>query len=411
MSFDHKIKKYINSLPKSFTFEKLISDTGTYGTVLKVIDNDSGESRAIKFYKNQSFKDRSQEIFNVEAIREIAASRQIGDINGVIFSKVHFLEPDSQCVLEMPYVQNTLQAYNYTSVATKIATINWIMPQLLQTLASIHRQGLIHNDIKLDNILIDMKRKMSFLIDFGLSGKPSLLNCCIEYCFPVNFRPFEVEMGSKYHDSKADIWALGVSCLYFIYKILFANYADLFSRIPSMKSELPINTPELIATQNIYFDVEYMNRPSITREIPDNMKSMFRDMLNLDPRKRLSAVELLNKYYKIKIPLLSKRSNRVLVLPNVNKQVTELVTRIIPNYIIMINDELYDLVVKEVVKLYHRVDKLQLYDDETNVCICLYIVHMLYDSIVDNSKIKNKSEFKTKVINVMSHLNYDLYVY
>ncbi len=44
-----------------------------------------------------------------------------------------------------------------------------IFQRICQTVGKIHDLGIVHRDIKLENILIDAESKIPFVIDFGLS--------------------------------------------------------------------------------------------------------------------------------------------------------------------------------------------------------------------------------------------------
>lgn len=66
-----------------------------------------------------------------------------------------------------------------------------IFYQLLRTIRYLHSQGVVHRDIKAENIMIDQEDNIK-LIDFGLSKKsmPSKDNCLKTFCgSPPYFAP------------------------------------------------------------------------------------------------------------------------------------------------------------------------------------------------------------------------------
>lgn len=90
-----------------------------------------------------------------------------------------------------------------------------IVAQLLSALLAIHSQGILHRDVKLDNVFISPSGHVT-LIDFGLAtffGSKTLLDeavGCINYASPSllrlvnNSTPYAPEMGHS------DLWALAV---------------------------------------------------------------------------------------------------------------------------------------------------------------------------------------------------------
>lgn len=87
--------------------------------------------------------------------------------------------------------------------------IEWIcnvMFQILSALSWVHRLGLVHNDIKCDNIMITPEGAV--LIDFGCAFYLRLVgNSVIPYGTPCNQAPEVSEGVIDYH---RDTWALGI---------------------------------------------------------------------------------------------------------------------------------------------------------------------------------------------------------
>lgn len=107
-----------------------------------------------------------------------------------------------------------------------------VFEQLLQAVAYIHRRGLVHNDIKPENILITRTDNDVKLIDFGLSDSDAYylartLGCTRAYASP------ELMARDKDIDARSDIYSLGV-----VMKEIFGNrYSRISSRCLNTKKE------------------------------------------------------------------------------------------------------------------------------------------------------------------------------
>lgn len=107
-----------------------------------------------------------------------------------------------------------------------------IFSQLLQAVDYIHRSGLVHNDIKPDNIMITNSGNDVKLIDFGLADNDAhylarTLGCTKAYASP------ELLVRDKNIDARSDIYSLGK-----IMKELFGNrYSRIVARCLQERKE------------------------------------------------------------------------------------------------------------------------------------------------------------------------------
>lgn len=97
-----------------------------------------------------------------------------------------------------------------------------VFKQLLQAVAYIHRSGLVHNDIKPDNIMVTRSGNDVKLIDFGLADNDAYyltrtIGCTKAYASP------ELLAQDKNIDTRSDIYSLG--------KIMKELFGNRYSRI------------------------------------------------------------------------------------------------------------------------------------------------------------------------------------
>lgn len=138
--------------------------------------------------------------------------------------------------------------YNQFSTIQKTFFVN-LFYQCAKLLSIIHRAGIVHGDIKPDNILIRedtnfninhperCKNFKVYLIDFGLSGKHMIgvgTGGTVPYCHPECKNITDITKTSKYKwkilDVKHDCWSLG---LCFLTMYIYHNFYSYYYRYPT----------------------------------------------------------------------------------------------------------------------------------------------------------------------------------
>ena len=178
---------------------------GSFGSVIKCVDHKTGQFVAIKMLK---FSKKANKELKLEM--EILKHLQLEGENHHIIKYIDFFLFRGFFCIVMELLSESLSSYIKHSPSKKLTSheqIFSITKQMCCALLFMHNSGVIHCDIKPDNILFTNQRKTSIrLIDFGCScyeGKT-----IYSYIQTRYYRAPEVVLNLDY-DSKIDIWSLG----------------------------------------------------------------------------------------------------------------------------------------------------------------------------------------------------------
>jgi len=150
----------------------------------------------------------------------------------------------------------------------------FVLGQLAGGLAFLHSQGIIHRDMKLENVLVAAERRERPLVlytvkitDFGLSKAVGA--GFSEARSTVGTRPYTAPevLAEDSHDCSSDLWCLGV----LVFVLLAGHFP--FSKIPTQQEEMQLLVSKLK-----------------TSEIG---KSVLLRLLQLEPRQRVDLETLL----------------------------------------------------------------------------------------------------------------------
>ena len=198
--------KFVEGEHIGYRYEQVaILGHGSFGSVVKCIDHKTGQFVAIKTLRNTK---KVQEELKLEM--QILKHLQMNGENSHIAKYIDFLVFRGFFCIVMELLSESLSSAIRNSQAKKIAKeslVYCISRQLAYCIQFIHNAGVIHCDIKPDNILFTNFRKTSVrLIDFGCSCYEG--QTIYSYIQTRYYRAPEIVLNLDYN-TKIDIWSLG----------------------------------------------------------------------------------------------------------------------------------------------------------------------------------------------------------
>ncbi|WVF66644.1 hypothetical protein IAT40_001385 [Kwoniella sp. CBS 6097] len=187
------------------------------------------------------------------------------------------------CLMEGPRVWIIMELAEGGSIRTlsraqplKELHICLIMREVLQALAALHKNGVIHRDLKAANVLLTISPPRILLCDFGVAAllQSSTSKRSTFVGTPYWMAP-EVVTEGRLYDSKADIWSLGITLLEMAYGEPPMS-GQPAARAVMMLSDRKMRAPKL--------EGDHWSR---------DMREFVTGCLNEEPSDRLGAEELL----------------------------------------------------------------------------------------------------------------------
>lgn len=166
-------------------------------------------------------------------------------------------------------------------VSEQIAKV--IFKQVIEGLKYIHNKKIVHRDIKLDNILIDLDSTVK-ICDFGVSKKVSMNTIMYDHCGTPAYIAPEVFNKKGYDGYSCDIWSAGVTLFY----MLTGNQPFKGTNIQSLNSSI--------------MSGNYDKLDSVSLEVRD----LIDGMLQVDPKKRLNVKHILAHPWLVSVNLKNR---------------------------------------------------------------------------------------------------------
>ena len=150
-------------------------------------------------------------------------------------------------------------------------TVKFYAVQIILAVGELHKKGIMHRDLKLENILVDERGYLK-IIDYGLAKIIKGQELAMSYCgTPEYLAPEMVQ--SQGHDFTVDWWALGI----LIYEMMFGQ-TPFFNR-----------NRKLLESKIKHGRIVFPDRAQYRIDYTDELVDLVKQLLIRDRTKRLGA--------------------------------------------------------------------------------------------------------------------------
>lgn len=259
------------SIKDYYAFVRTLGE-GHFGMVLLAKDRRTKDKFAVKVIKKQHTENRSMQLIQ----RELAILRLVNHPNIVRLYDLFDTEDKLYFVLEFMPGGALYQVLSEDENHFTEERASLIVKDILHGLVYLHAKGIVHRDVKPENILTTASKWpfVSKLADFGLSNFMGNADALVSKVGTPYFCAREVVTNESY-GTKADLWSLGV-----------VAYEMLSGRKPFEGSH----------TKSVLYailDGRWGFPAPEWNHISDEAKHFISSLICIDVNRRLSAIEAL----------------------------------------------------------------------------------------------------------------------
>ena len=285
--------KYYNYPQTNLNFYKIgrLIGQGGFAKVNLGLNVLTGRVVAIKSF-NKTKKTKYGDNLNMDKILyEINLMRKLNHPN--ITKILETFEDEKFYFIIMEYI-NGGNLFSFVKKRRKLSekVAKFLFRQIILGIKHIHSQLIVHRDIKLENILIDMNNKVK-ICDFGigiiLSSEDQDLH---SHCGTPMYIAPEIILSTKdkgYKGFPVDIWSAGIALYIMLSGKLPFNLDDDF------QDDFDGYNNNNIKDKNKKLKYEIVhNEPKYIEKISDEARNLLNGLLNKNPLKRLTCDQILN---------------------------------------------------------------------------------------------------------------------
>ena len=283
-------KKYPETNLDFYKYGRLIGQ-GAFGKVNLGLNVLTGRVVAIKSFNKSNLNSNSENMKKI--VYETNLMKKLNHPN--ITKILELFEEKEYILIIMEYINGgNLFSFlkKHRTVSEKTAKL--LYKQIILGIKYMHEQNIVHRDIKLENILIDLNNNIK-ICDFGIgrvlsSPDQPLFDQCGT---PMYIAP-EILLCSKdkgYKGFPVDIWSSGIV----LYILLSGTLPFSFKN--TSESLMGSKESKIEEDNNNSLELQYSivnNEPKEIENLSNEGKDLLSKILQKDPKKRITCEEILN---------------------------------------------------------------------------------------------------------------------
>ena len=259
--FYEKNKEYPKTKLSFYKFGRLIG-RGAFGKVNIGLHVLTGKIVAIKSFNKKKLHTESPKS---KIYHEVNLMKNLR--HSSIVKILETLETEKYIFIIMEHIAGG-DLLSFIKKRTKLTekTSKIIFKQLIKSIKYLHMHNIVHRDIKLDNILIDLNSSIK-LCDFGISRRIKKGELLKDQCGTPAYIAPEILSNEPYEGYPVDLWSSGV--------VLYAMLTGL----------LPFKANCLRELHELIIKGQYPEMVGVSEDV----KNLVRGLLEVNPKKRLTA--------------------------------------------------------------------------------------------------------------------------
>ena len=284
-----KNKEYPKTDLNFYKYGRIIGQ-GAFGKVNIGLNVLTGRIVAIKSIDKSKLGSNSENMKKV--LYETNLMKKLNHPN--ITKILEMFENDKYFLIIMEYI-NGGNLFDFVKKRRKLSekTAKFLFRQIILGIQHMHNKNIVHRDIKLENILIDLNNNIK-ICDFGISLiLNSLSDILYDQCgTPMYMAPeillTNIKKNIGYYGPPVDIWSAGIS----LYIMLSGNLPFNITEITNENNGKEINDDY---TKNKILQYCIINKkPRKIEDISELAQDLLKGLLDKNPKKRLNCEQILN---------------------------------------------------------------------------------------------------------------------
>ena len=278
----NKYKKYPSTDLNFYLYGRLIGQ-GAFGKVNIGLNVLTGRVVAIKSFNKKDLNKNGENMRKI--LYETNLMKKLNHPN--ITKILEMFEDDEYILISMEYI-NGGNLFSFVKKRRKLSekTAKFLFKQIILGIKHIHSHKIVHRDIKLENILIDLNNNIK-ICDFGIGRiLTSNKQCLHDKCGTPMYMAPEILLSSKnkgYEGFPVDIWSSGISL-----------YIMLSGTLPFNLKNNDSSSLEEESDNNLDLQYSIINKePKHIEKISDEARDLLKGLLNKNPNKRLTIDQIL----------------------------------------------------------------------------------------------------------------------